>query len=114
MTQLNLAKHRVKGLDVKIDYAYDLDSCIMLSLKEMKSFDRYGTVVVNNNIVESFEEKKFYEKALINCGVYVVKKNIFDNIPNLYKLTISKGFIASYTGDKKDPLPKTNRNDAFK
>ena len=26
MTQLNLAKHRVKGLDVKIDYAYDLDS----------------------------------------------------------------------------------------
>lgn len=68
----------------------NLTSDISLSLKEMESIDRYGTVKVNNNIVTSFEEKKFYKKAYINCGVYVIKKNIFDNIQSSNKFSFEE------------------------
>lgn len=58
----------------------DLDADITLSLKEMRESDRYGCVKVESSIVKKFEEKKYYKKALINCGVYVIKKNIFDKV----------------------------------
>lgn len=55
------------------------DSKICIALKQMQNFDRYGTVNVDKQgIVTSFEEKVFKKQGLINGGVYLLKKDIFD------------------------------------
>ncbi|EAJ4679059.1 D-glycero-D-manno-heptose 1-phosphate guanosyltransferase [Campylobacter coli] len=55
-------------------------SKICLALKQMNDFDRYGTVNVDEQgIVTSFEEKVFKKQGLINGGVYLLKKDIFNN-----------------------------------
>ncbi|EAK7841901.1 D-glycero-D-manno-heptose 1-phosphate guanosyltransferase [Campylobacter jejuni] len=55
------------------------DSKICIALKQMQNFDRYGTVNVDDHgIVTSFEEKIFKKQGLINGGVYLLKKDIFE------------------------------------
>ncbi|EEC4842056.1 NTP transferase domain-containing protein [Campylobacter lari] len=55
------------------------DSKICIALKQMQNFDRYGTVNVDEQgIVTSFEEKIFKKQGLINGGIYLLKKDIFD------------------------------------
>ncbi|HEG2581375.1 TPA: nucleotidyltransferase family protein [Campylobacter lari] len=55
------------------------DSKICIALKQMQNFDRYGTVSVNDQgIVISFEEKVFKKQGLINGGIYLLKKDLFD------------------------------------
>ncbi|EAJ6072944.1 D-glycero-D-manno-heptose 1-phosphate guanosyltransferase [Campylobacter coli] len=52
---------------------------ICIALKQMQNFDRYGTVNVDDQgFVASFEEKVFKKQGLINGGVYLLKKDIFD------------------------------------
>ncbi|EAL0787629.1 NTP transferase domain-containing protein [Campylobacter coli] len=52
---------------------------ICIALKQMQNFDRYGTVNVDEQgIVTSFEEKVFKKQGLINGGIYLLKKDIFD------------------------------------
>ncbi|EAJ6134974.1 TPA: nucleotidyltransferase family protein [Campylobacter lari] len=55
------------------------DNKICIALKQMQNFDRYGTVNVDGQgIVMSFEEKVFKKQGLINGGIYLLKKDIFD------------------------------------
>ena len=67
-----------------------LNSDITLCLKEMINFDRYGSVKVDNGVITKFEEKKFYKKAYINCGMYVISKNIFEKIETLDKFSFEE------------------------
>ncbi len=54
-------------------------SKICIALKQMQNFDRYGTVNVDKQgFVTSFEEKVFKKQGLINGGIYLLKKDIFD------------------------------------
>lgn len=56
------------------------NSKLMLSLKHMTDFDRYGCVESDdNNRVTAFTEKGYRESGNINGGVYLASKNIFDN-----------------------------------
>lgn len=55
------------------------ESKICLALKTMKEFDRYGAVELdNNNFIKSFKEKEFVKQGLINGGIYLLAKDIFD------------------------------------
>ncbi|ECP8662441.1 NTP transferase domain-containing protein [Campylobacter jejuni] len=55
------------------------DSKICITLKQMQNFDRYGTVNVDDQgIVTSFEEKVFKKQGLINGGIYLLTKDIFN------------------------------------
>ncbi|HDZ4273789.1 D-glycero-D-manno-heptose 1-phosphate guanosyltransferase [Campylobacter jejuni] len=55
------------------------ESRICLALKQMNDFDRYGTVNVNEQgFVISFEEKIFKTQGLINGGIYLLAKDIFN------------------------------------
>lgn len=54
------------------------NSKIMLSLKKMKDFDRYGCVEIDNiGLVTSFSEKEKRNVGYINGGVYLILKDIF-------------------------------------
>ncbi|EDP7633134.1 NTP transferase domain-containing protein [Campylobacter coli] len=66
-------------------------SKICIALKQMQNFDRYGTVNVDDQgIVTSFEEKVFKKQGLINGGIYLLKKDIFDNFDLEKKFSFEK------------------------
>jgi D-glycero-alpha-D-manno-heptose 1-phosphate guanylyltransferase len=50
-------------------------SGLMVALKPMVNFDRYGAVVASEEKIISFNEKKFCEEGLINGGIYMVIKD---------------------------------------
>lgn len=73
--------------DINLDRLKLDNSYICVALKPMKNFDRYGSVDIDNNsYISAFNEKKFTSNGLINGGVYLIKKNIFNsfNLPNKF------------------------------
>jgi D-glycero-alpha-D-manno-heptose 1-phosphate guanylyltransferase len=50
---------------------------MLLVLKPMTNFERYGSVQTNGNKIIAFEEKKLVAQGLINTGVYLMNSNIF-------------------------------------
>jgi D-glycero-alpha-D-manno-heptose 1-phosphate guanylyltransferase len=61
-------------------------SGLMIALKPMTSFDRYGSVVTSGEKIISFNEKRFCEKGLINGGIYIIMKDWLNEkaIGNVY------------------------------
>lgn len=67
-----------------------------LALKPMQNFDRYGTVVTNENgSVISFEEKTWKEKGHINGGVYLLNRNLFTKHSFPDKFSFEADFLQS-------------------
>ena len=74
--------------DVDLMHLYDAHvigkKAITLALKQMKNFDRYGTVNMEpiTGTILSFNEKQYCEEGLINGGVYVINKDapIFEGL----------------------------------
>ncbi|EAH7515120.1 nucleotidyltransferase family protein [Campylobacter coli] len=82
---LKLVKNEVYVLNGDTFFDIDLKKLVLngskicIALKQMQNFDRYGTVNVDEQgIVTSFEEKVFKKQGLINGGIYLLKKDIFD------------------------------------
>jgi D-glycero-alpha-D-manno-heptose 1-phosphate guanylyltransferase len=48
---------------------------LMVALKPMENFERYGTVEINAERITSFNEKRHCEKGLINGGIYIISKD---------------------------------------
>lgn len=65
--------------------AEQADSAATIVLKEMKNFDRYGTVEIDGqgNII-SFREKTACREGLINGGVYDMKKTVLKDYPEKF------------------------------
>lgn len=60
---------------------------ISLSLKPMRNFERYGSIVVgDNNRVVSFKEKTFRKEGLINGGVMMLNRDnhLMDLLPEKF------------------------------
>ena len=102
------ACQKAKGKDVLVtngDTLFRTDVAAMLSLhnekkaecslalKPMTDFDRYGAVVIKENIVTHFAEKKHYKEGLINGGLYILNKQKFasGNWPS--KFSFEKEFL---------------------
>lgn len=56
------------------------DTKIALALKPMQNFQRYGSVVVEAGRVVSFKEKEFTKQGLINGGIYLLQRDVFQDI----------------------------------
>ncbi|HFP7725139.1 TPA: nucleotidyltransferase family protein [Campylobacter jejuni] len=73
------------------------DSKICIALKQMQNFDRYGTVNIDDQgIVTSFEEKVFKKRGLINGGIYLLKKDIFDEFDLEKKFSFEEFLQVNY------------------
>jgi D-glycero-alpha-D-manno-heptose 1-phosphate guanylyltransferase len=73
-----------------------------LSLKPMQQFDRYGVVELNADAsIASFKEKQFYEKGLINGGVYALQTSHFlqEQLPQ--KFSFEKDYLEKYFNQRK-------------
>lgn len=55
------------------------NSRICLALKKMKDFERYGCVEIDSSgLIQAFREKEFRKEGLINGGVYLIDKGLFE------------------------------------
>ena len=84
------------------------NSGLMVALKPMVNFDRYGSVETDNVKIVSFKEKKFCKEGLINGGVYVVRKDwlegrvtgkIFSFEKDVLEKAVYKDKISYYISD---------------
>lgn len=77
---------------VEVDYKALLQhhlshgSSLTMTLKTLPDVSRYGSVNVKDGAIVSFTEKGLVGPGLINAGVYLLNKNIFDVsvLPNVF------------------------------
>jgi len=56
-------------------------SDITIAVKPFKNYDRYGTVLIDTESkIIGFQEKMKMENGLINCGTYIVKRSVLQNL----------------------------------
>jgi D-glycero-alpha-D-manno-heptose 1-phosphate guanylyltransferase len=55
-------------------------SMLTIASKKMYDFERYGSLIINNNKITSFREKQFTNVGYINGGIYLLNKNLFDDV----------------------------------
>jgi len=81
---------------------------ITIALKEMRNFERYGSVFIQDNRITKFIEKQFVERGQINAGTYLLNKQRFmeNNWPEKFSFEkeylekfVEKGFFAPFFAD---------------
>src|SRR5690606_12048782 len=65
-------------LNAMANFHFEQKSDFTLALKPMQNVERYGTVELKENRVTAFNEKQFRENGLINGGIYITSRNVFD------------------------------------
>jgi D-glycero-alpha-D-manno-heptose 1-phosphate guanylyltransferase len=87
---------------VGIDYLKMLEeytthkSNIMMALRPVEDVSRYGNVVVDENVIVSFDEKGMKGPGLINAGVYLVKRSLLDKYNLHEKFSFEADFLSVY------------------
>ena len=90
------------NLPALMDFHEQHQSDITLALKPMRNFERYGVVQINQeNHVQHFQEKKYYDAGLINGGVYVLHLPNFHQIQFPEKFSFEKDYLEKYVGSIK-------------
>lgn len=72
-----------------------------MALKPMNNFDRYGSVVQENGIVQAFNEKEFCKSGLINTGIYCISKEDFLCIGFTRKFSFEQDFLSQFVNQWK-------------
>lgn len=72
---------------------------LSIALKPMKNYDRYGSVIVQSDLVVGFEEKMYKQSGLINGGVYLVQKSIFQRFDLPEKFSFERDFLQKYLSE---------------
>lgn len=73
-----------------------------LALKPMQHFERYGVVEISDeNYIQSFKEKQFYEHGLINGGVYGLNVAAFLALGLPTKFSFEKDYLEKYFASEK-------------
>lgn len=80
-----ILKHKLHNADITI------------ASKPMEKPYRYGTLDIGNNRVLNFNEKQEIDSGIINCGIYVLNKNIKNKFPNENKFSFEKDFLEKQT-----------------
>lgn len=86
--------------DLKIEAFYrnfiETSSDCSIALTQMLHFDRYGSVTITSeNVITEFNEKQYCESGLINTGLVLFRKSVFEQKANLLpeKFSFEKDFI---------------------
>jgi D-glycero-alpha-D-manno-heptose 1-phosphate guanylyltransferase len=70
---------------------------IVLAVKRMTNFDRYGTVVYEQNRVIHFEEKKPLKEGFINVGVMLLNAELVKQLAPAPKFSFERDILENYT-----------------
>lgn len=70
----------------------------VIAVKRMRDFERYGTVDVDSGgVLTAFHEKRPCEDGLINAGVYLLRRDALDNMPE--KFSLESDYFERVVGD---------------
>ena len=84
------------------DYYFDSNSDMVLALKHLQNFDRYGTVQLDaQNRITKFDEKKLVAEGYINGGIYFFDKTLLSRVETGNKFSFEKEILEKYTGELK-------------
>lgn len=89
-------------VDMKEQFAFHtgMKADASLALKEMKNFDRYGVVNINDeHVITSFEEKQQKDSGLINGGVYIINKETFLNKQLPERFSFEKDYLEAFVNE---------------
>jgi D-glycero-alpha-D-manno-heptose 1-phosphate guanylyltransferase len=76
---------------------YGDGSLVSVALTEMNDFDRYGTVeLYKNERIKSFHEKRPMKNGLINAGVYVIDRDLWNQVDVPEKFSFEKDVLERY------------------
>lgn len=93
-----LYKAEIMNAENALNYT---NAACLLFLKPMVNTDRYGVVEINEKQqIVSFKEKQFYDKALINGGLYVLDVPSFLSNAFPHKFSFEKDYLE--TGVQKN------------
>jgi D-glycero-alpha-D-manno-heptose 1-phosphate guanylyltransferase len=70
---------------------------MVLAVKKMHRFDRYGTVVLEQNRIIKFEEKKPLDEGFINVGVTLINPEIVKKLAPAQKFSFEKDILEIHT-----------------
>jgi len=72
-----------------------------IGLKRMYDYERYGSVIVTeNDVIQSFEEKKYKASGFINAGVYMIDKFAFSEKSLPSKFSFEKAYLETFVSRK--------------
>ncbi len=77
------------------------EASLSVALKKMEKFDRYGSVTMDGNIIQSFNEKNYCESGLINGGVYIINQKNLDLSDYPEKFSFEKEVLEKLSQEKK-------------
>ena len=70
----------------------------VIAVKRMRDFERYGTVDVDSDgTLTAFHEKRPCEEGLINAGVYLLRRDTLNNMPE--KFSLESDYFEHVVGD---------------
>ena len=85
------------GCDQLLSMHVDKKADCTLALKPMNNFDRYGVVAIDeNNSIQSFKEKQFYQSGLINGGLYALNVQSFLSEAPQQKFSFEKDYLEAF------------------
>lgn len=73
------------------------DFLLAVALREIEDASRYGRAVVNKDRIEGFDAAGADGPGLINAGVYLVSRRIFDRFPMPSRFSFEKDFLEIHT-----------------
>ncbi len=74
---------------------------ITIALKEMTNFNRYGSVDIDHNYnILQFHEKKFRKQAMINGGIYFLKRKFLQELNLPVKFSFEKSVLEKEVQNK--------------
>lgn len=77
-------------------------AAVTLALKNMKNYDRYGSVVLGaDGTIQRFEEKQYKKEGWINAGVYIVQKQALLAKPLPTIFSFEKDYLEAYLSEHR-------------
>ena len=87
--------------EVNLNQFYNIhqvrSSDFSIALKPMKDFDRYGSVEIDgHNKITAFKEKEFQAEGYIDGGIYILQKEVINELNLPDKCSFEKDFMEKY------------------
>lgn len=83
-------------------YQFHLEknAAVTIALKQIQDYDRYGSVVMDdNNCIKQFEEKQYKKSGFINAGIYFINKNTFLEKALPEKFSFEKEYLEAFVSE---------------
>ena len=85
--------------DVSLEKMEEQKGNTVVAIKPMYDFDRYGTVILQEDKIIAFQEKKKVKKGFINGGIYLLNKNVLDSFTLGSKFSFEQEFLEKEAGN---------------